>query len=117
MERKKDIGILQTVGWTKTNISRQLVSEIFVQTLLGFILGIVVSLLVVVAIGSISVQAQLSQGLGNNLSVLTAPVVLSGVAIVQFLILTLAISTVVSLFLSRQLARMKPLTNLRNQSL
>jgi putative ABC transport system permease protein len=114
MERRKDIGILQTVGWTKANISRQIVSEIFVQTLLGFILGTVISLLVVVGIGSISVQAQISQGLGNNLSVLTAPVVLSGAAVVQFLVLTLAISTIVSLFLSRQLARMKPLANLRN---
>jgi putative ABC transport system permease protein len=117
MERRKDIGILQTVGWTKANISRQIFSEIFVQTLLGFILGTVISLLVVVGIGSISVQAQISQGLGNNLSILTAPVVLSGAAVVQFLILTLAISTIVSLFLSRQLARMKPLTNLRNQGI
>jgi putative ABC transport system permease protein len=117
MERRKDIGILQTVGWTKANISRQIVSEVFVQTFLGFILGTVISLLVVAGIGSISVQAQISQGLGNNLSILTAPVVLSGVAVVQFLVLTLAISTIVSLFLSRQLARIKPLTNLRNQSL
>jgi putative ABC transport system permease protein len=117
MERRKDIGILQTVGWTKTNISRQIVSEIFVQTLLGFILGTIISLLVVLGIGSISLQAQISQGLGNNLSVLTAPVILSGAAIVQFLVLTLAISIVVSLFLSRQLARMKPLTNLRNQAI
>jgi putative ABC transport system permease protein len=117
MERRKDIGILQTVGWTKANISRQIVSEIFVQTLLGFILGTMISLLVVVGTGSISVQAQISQGLGNNVSVLTAPVVLSGAAVVQFLVLTLAISTIVSLFLSRQLARMKPLTNLRNQGI
>jgi putative ABC transport system permease protein len=117
IERRKDIGILQTVGWTKANISRQIVSEIFVQTLLGFILGTVISLLIVIGIGSISVQAQISQGLGNNLSVLTAPVVLSGTAIIQFLILTLAISTIVSLLLSRQLARMNPLANLRNQGL
>jgi putative ABC transport system permease protein len=117
MERRKDIGILQTVGWTKANISRQIVSEIFVQTMFGFVLGIIVSILTLVGIGSISIQAQVSQGLGNNLSTLTAPLVPSIAAIVQFLILTLGISIIVSFFLSRQLARMKPLTNLRNQSL
>ena len=117
MERRKDIGILQTVGWTKANISRQIVSEIFVQTLFGFVLGIIVSILTLVGIGSISIQAQVSQSLGNNLSTLTAPLVLSIAAIAQFFILTLATSTVVSFFLSRQLAHMKPLTNLRNQSL
>jgi putative ABC transport system permease protein len=117
MERRKDIGILQTVGWTKANISRQIVSEIFVQTMIGFVLGIIVSILTIVGIGSISVQAQVSQGLGNNLSTLTAPLVPSIAAIAQFLILTLGISIIVSFFLSRQLARMKPLVNLKNQSL
>ena len=117
MERRKDVGILQTVGWTKANISRQIVSEIFVQTMFGFVLGIIVSIVILVGIGSISIQSQVSQSLGNNLSTLTAPLVPSIAAIIQFLILTLGISIIVSFFLSRQLARMKPLTNLRNQSL
>jgi len=114
MERRKDIGVLQTVGWTKADISRQIVSEIFVQTVIGFVLGIVVSILIIIGIGSISVQAQVSQGLGNNLSTLSAPVVLSTSAIAQFLILILASSAIVAFFLSRQLACMKPLTNLKN---
>jgi len=117
MERRKDIGILQAIGWTKANISRQIVSEIFVQTLFGFVLGIIVSILTLVGMGSISIQAQVSQSLGNNLSTLTAPLVLSIAAIAQFFILTLGISIIVSFFLSRQLAHMNPLTNLRNQSL
>jgi putative ABC transport system permease protein len=117
MERRKDIGILQTVGWTKANISRQIVSEIFVQTMFGFVLGIIVSILTLVGIGSISIQVNTSQSLGNNLSTLTAPLLPSIAAIIQFLILTLGISILISFFLSRQLARMKPLTNLRNQSL
>jgi putative ABC transport system permease protein len=116
MERRKDIGILQTVGWTKANISRQIVSEIFVQTMFGFVLGIMISILILVGIGSISVQAQVSQSLDNNLSTFTAPLVLSIAAIAQFFILTLGISIIVSFFLSRQLAHMKPLLNLKNQS-
>jgi putative ABC transport system permease protein len=115
MERRKDIGILQTVGWTKADISKQIISEIFVQTMLGFTLGIMISILTLASIGSITVQAQISADLGNNLSTLTAPVTLSAVAIVQFLILILGISIIVSLILSRRLAHMKPSSNLRNQ--
>jgi ABC-type lipoprotein release transport system permease subunit len=113
IERRKDIGVLQTVGWTRANISRQIVSEIFIQTIFGFVLGIVVSILTLVGLGSISIQVSVPQGLGNNLSTLTAPLVLSGAAIAQFLILTLGISIAVSFFLARKLAGMKPLINLR----
>jgi putative ABC transport system permease protein len=114
IERRKDIGILQTVGWTKANISRQIVSEIFVQSIFGFVLGIILSILILAGIGSISIQVNAVQGLGNNLSTLTAPLLLSFAAIAQFFILTLATSTIVSFFLSRQLACMKPLINLKN---
>ncbi len=117
MERRKDIGILQAVGWTKANISRQIVSEIFVQTMFGFVLGIIVSTLILVGVGSISVQAQVSQSLGNNLSTLTAPLGLPVAALAQFFLLTLAISILVSFLLAIKLARMKPVSNLRDQSL
>ena len=35
MERRKDIGVLQAIGWTKANISRQLISEVFLLTISG----------------------------------------------------------------------------------
>jgi putative ABC transport system permease protein len=113
MERRRDIGILQTVGWTKRNISAQLVSEVFVQTILGFIMGLAVSALIVVAIGSISLQTKLSMGLGNDLTTLSAPLQLSGSAAGEFFLLTLIISVALSLFLSGKLAGMKPVDNLR----
>jgi len=114
VERRKDIGILQTIGWTGANISWQIVSEIFLQTILGFVMGIVVSVLTLTAIGSISIQANLSQGMSNNLSTLTVPLTLSGTATYQFFVLTLAVSVVISFFLARKLAGMKPLINLKN---
>jgi putative ABC transport system permease protein len=113
MERRRDIGILQTVGWTKRNISVQLVSEVFVQTILGFILGLAVSALTVAAIGSISLQTKISTGLGNDLTTLSAPLQLSGSAAGEFFLLTLAISIALSFFLSGKLAGMKPVDNLR----
>jgi len=114
MERRKDIGVLQTIGWTRANISWQIVSEIFLQTILGFVMGIVVSVLILAAIGSIGIQANLSQGMSNNLSTLTVPLILSDTAIYQFFVLTLAVAIVISFFLARKLASMKPLINLKN---
>jgi putative ABC transport system permease protein len=114
MERRKDIGILQAIGWTKSNISRQIISEVFVQTISGFIIGIIASLIVVMAIGSISIQVNVTQSLDNNMSTLTAPLTLSGFAIGQFFVLTLVISLAVSFFLVRKLTGMKPLVNLKN---
>lgn len=114
MERRKDIGVLQAIGWTKANISRQLISEVFLLTISGFVFGIIASLLIVTAIGTISIQANTIQGLDNSLATLTAPLTLSGFAVWQFFILTLVISVAVSFFLARKLASMKPLVNLRN---
>jgi putative ABC transport system permease protein len=113
MERRRDIGVLQTVGWTKRNISAQIVSEVFIQTILGFILGIAVSALILVAIGSISLQTKLSMGLGNDLTTLSAPLQLSDLAVWEFFLLTLIISVALSFYLSGKLAGMKPVDNLR----
>lgn len=114
MERRKDIGVLQAIGWTKANISRQLIAEVFLLTISGFVFGIIASSLIVTAIGSISIQANTVQGLDNSLSALTAPLTLSGFAIWQFFILTLVISVAVSFFLAGKLAGMKPMVNLKN---
>jgi putative ABC transport system permease protein len=113
MERRRDIGVLQTVGWTKRDTSSQIVSEVFVQTLVGFILGLIASALTLLAIGSISLQTRLSTGLGNDLTTLSAPVQLSGSAVLEFFLLTLVISVALSFFLSGKLAGMKPVDNLR----
>jgi len=114
MERRKDIGILQTIGWTKSNISSQMVGEIFLQTLLGFILGIIISALTLVSMGSISVQAKIAQGLGNDLATLSAPLQLSFTAAGQFFLLTLVISLALAFFLAQKIAGMKPSVNLKN---
>jgi ABC-type lipoprotein release transport system permease subunit len=114
MERRRDIGVLQSIGWTRANISRQLISEIFIQAISGFFLGIIISLLTITAIGSISVQTNTIQGLDNSLSSLTAPLTISGFAVWQFFVLTLVVSIAISFFLVRKLAGMKPMANLKD---
>ncbi len=114
LARKRDIGIMQTVGWTRKNIGAQIVSEVFLQTILGCILGIVISIIILSAIGSIGIQTNLPGGLSNDLSSLTVPLEVSYPAVGQFSLLALIISTVVSLFLVRRASGMKPLTNLKS---
>ncbi len=114
LERKRDIGIKQAVGWTRKNIGAQVVSEVFVQTILGCIVGVVISFVTLSAIGSIGIQANLPGGLSNDLSSLTVPLSISIPAIGQFSLLALFISTVVSLFLVKRVSGMKPLSNLRS---
>lgn len=114
LERKRDIGIMQTVGWTRKNIGTQIVTEVFVQTILGCVLGIAISFIILGAIGSIGVQSNLPGGLSNDISALTAPLQVSYPSIGQFSLLALIISTVVSLFLVRRVSGMKPLTNLKS---
>jgi putative ABC transport system permease protein len=114
LERKRDIGIMQTVGWTRRNIGTQIISEVFLQTILGCIAGILLSIIILVAIGSIGIQTNLSGSLSNDLSSLTVPLEISYPAIGEFTLLALIISTVVSLFLVRRVSGMKPLTNLKS---
>lgn len=114
LERRKEIGVMQTVGWTRRSISQQIISEITIQAILGCILAVVISLIAVGPLGSIGIQANQPGDLSNNLSNLTIPVTVSAQAIVEFCALALAISTVVSLLLAKRMSGMKPLVNLRN---
>jgi putative ABC transport system permease protein len=114
LERKRDIGIMQTVGWTRKNIGAQIVSEVFLQTILGCLLGIALSFIILSTIGSIGIQTNLPGNLANDISTLTAPLEVSYPAVGQFSLLALIISTVVSLFLVRRVSGMKPLTNLKS---
>lgn len=114
MERRKDIGIMQTVGWKRHDINRQILSEVFLQTIIGFILGIMVSLIIMASIGSINVQTNLSEGLSNSPSISSAPLTISFIAVIEFLALMMIISASVSLFLARRIAGMKPMANLRS---
>ena len=114
MERRRDIGVMQAVGWTRKNITVQVVSEVFLQTTLGFALGVIISAIAVIAIGSISVRANLSASLAGDVSTLAAPLSITGIALIQFFALAVAISGVVSFLLTRRISGMKPLMNLRD---
>jgi putative ABC transport system permease protein len=114
MERRKEIGIMQAVGWTQRNIRTQIVSEIFLSAISGCIIGVAISALVIRTLGSISIQTEISQSLSNTLTTLSAPLTFSLVDIIESTALALGIALIVSFFLIRRMAGMKPLVNLRN---
>ena len=114
MERKKEIGVMQAVGWTQRNIETQIVSEVFLAAISGCIIGVAISDLVIKMMGSINIQTEISQSLSNTLTTLSAPLMVPVVNIVESSLLALIITLAVSLILVKRMTGMKPMTNLRN---
>ena len=112
LERKKEIAIMQSVGWTKKEVTKQITSEVFLQTLLGFILGVIASIIVIIFFSSISIQTP-SIGLENSATV-TLPLVLSPVIIINYLIAIIVVSFLVSYLLAKKISTDKPSENLRS---
>jgi ABC-type lipoprotein release transport system permease subunit len=113
IERRRDIALLQSVGWTRRNITRQIASEIVLQTVFGFIIGVILSAGVIVSLGSVSIQAP-SLGLEGASTTITMPLALSPTTIGGYFVLVLAVSLIVSYLLARRTAAIKPSENLRN---
>jgi putative ABC transport system permease protein len=114
LERRREVGVMQAVGWTGKDVSRQVVAEVIMNTVGGCILGLIASIAVVSAIGSVSVQANLPGSLSNDLTTLTTPLTVSATTAVEFSVFALIVSLVVSLFIVRRISGMKPLANIRN---
>jgi len=56
VERSHDIGILKALGWTKTDIQKQLMIETLIQTVIGGSLGILMGYLISFGLGFISIS-------------------------------------------------------------
>ena len=60
LERRNEIGIMKTVGWTSKDIFRQMLSETLVQSVIGGITGIVIGFLAAIALGRLQVSIPVS---------------------------------------------------------
>ncbi|MBI2908012.1 MAG: ABC transporter permease [Chloroflexi bacterium] len=114
MERRRDIGIMQSVGWAGKDIRNEILLEIVLQTVMGCILGLAVSVLAVVVIGSIRIQVSMPGNLANDMSTISAPLTISPSLVALFAALAVVTSATVSLFLVRRVSMMKPLANLES---
>ncbi len=113
LERRRDIAIMQAVGWTKREITRQILIETFLQTTLGFVLGTIASLAVITYIGTISIQSA-STGLESTPTTIDMPLALSPIVIADYFGLIAVISLLVSYLLAKKIAAIKPSENLRS---
>jgi putative ABC transport system permease protein len=55
VERSREIGILKAVGWTERDVQKQLMGEVFLQSLLGGVLGIVMGYFFSYLLGFLSI--------------------------------------------------------------
>ena len=88
-------------------------SEIVLQTVFGFILGVIISVGVIGSLGSVNIQAP-SLGLDGASTTITMPLALSPTTIGGYFVLVFAVSLLVSCLLARRTVAIKPSENLRN---
>jgi len=112
LERKRDIAVMQSVGWTRKEIMGQIVSEVLLQMLLGFTVGALASIVITVFLGSVSIEIP-SIGLEKPATV-TLPLALSPTSIVNYLVVIIVVCLLVSYLLTRKISAIKPSENLRS---
>ena len=113
LERRRDIAILQTVGWTKVEIAKQILLETSLQTILGFILGAIASLAVIILLGAVSIQS-MSTGLESTPTTISMPLAFPLGNAAEDLGLCIIVSLLVSYLLAKRVAMIKPSENLRS---
>jgi len=123
VERSREIGILKAVGWTERDVQKQLMGEVFLQSLLGGVLGIVMGYFFSYLLGFLSIPVSTPWEL-NLLPAFAKdpeaasravrlPVSISAGLTAISLALSLAAGGMASYFMGKRTARMKPSEILR----
>jgi putative ABC transport system permease protein len=122
--RSSEIGILKAVGWTETDVQKQLMGEALLQSLAGGIFGLIIGYGVSYLLGFASIpvttpwQINLLPALAKSAesassAAVRLPVSLSLGLIAAALGLSLLAGALASYFMGRRTARMKPVDILR----
>jgi putative ABC transport system permease protein len=123
VERSREVGILKAVGWTERDVLKQLMGEVFLQSLLGGILGILMGYFFSYLLGFLSIpvstpwELNLLPAFAKD-AVATAqtvrlPVSVSPGLIAMSLAVSLIAGSLASYFMGRRTSRMKPAEILR----
>jgi putative ABC transport system permease protein len=123
IERSREIGILKAVGWTEGDVQKQLMGEVFLQSLLGGIFGIVMGYFFSYLLGFLSIPVSTPWELNllpafakdAQAAVKTArlPVSVSARLIAMSLAVSLIAGSLASYFMGKRTNRMKPVEILR----
>ena len=123
VERSREIGILKAVGWTERDVQRQLMGEVFLQSLLGGVLGIVMGYFFSYLLGFLSIPVATSWELNllpafakDTVAVaqtVRLPVSVSAGLTAISLVLSLVAGAMASYLMGKRTSRMKPAEILR----
>jgi putative ABC transport system permease protein len=123
VERSREIGILKAVGWTEKDVQKQLMGEVFLQSLAGGVFGILMGYFFSYLLGFLSVpvstpwELNLLPAFAKDTAAVAKtvrlPVGISAGLIAISLALSLASGSMASYFMGKRTARMKPAEILR----
>jgi len=123
VERSREIGILKAVGWTERDVQKQLMGEVFLQSLLGGVLGIVMGYFFSYLLGFLSIPVStpwelnllpaFAKDAAAAAQTVRLPVSISVGLTAISLALSLAAGGMASYVMGKRTARMKPAEILR----
>jgi putative ABC transport system permease protein len=123
VERSREIGILKAVGWTERDVQKQLMGEVFLQSLLGGVFGIVMGYFFSYLLGFLSIPVSapwelnllpaFAKDAAAAAQTVRLPVSISAGLTAISLALSLTAGGLASYFMGRRTARMKPAEILR----
>ncbi len=123
VERSREIGILKAVGWTEKDVQKQLMGEVFLQSLLGCIFGILMGYFFSYLLGLLSIPVSTPWELhllpafvkdtAAAAQTVRLPVSISAGLIAISLALSLTIGVLASYVMGRRTTKMKPAEILR----
>jgi putative ABC transport system permease protein len=123
VERSREIGILKAVGWTEKDVQKQLMGEVFLQSLLGGVLGIVMGYFFSYLLGFLSIPVStpwelnllpaFAKDTAAAAQTVRLPVSVSAGLTAISLALSLVAGGMASYVMGKRTARMKPVEILR----
>ena len=123
VERSREIGILKAVGWTEKDVQKQLMGEVFLQSLAGGVIGILMGYFFSYLLGFLSIPVATSWELNllpafakdtaAAAQTVRLPVSLSAGLTAVSLALSLVAGGMASYAMGRRTSRMKPAEILR----
>jgi putative ABC transport system permease protein len=124
VERSREIGILKAVGWTEKDVQKQLMGEVFLQSLLGGVLGIVMGYFFSYLLGFLSIpvstpwEVNLLPAFAKDIETVSRtvrlPISVSAGLMAISMALSLVAGGMASYVMGRRTARMKPAEILRS---
>jgi putative ABC transport system permease protein len=123
VERSREIGILKAVGWTERDVQKQLMGEVFLQSLIGGVFGILMGYFFSYLLGFLSIPVStpwelnllpaFAKDTAAAAQTVRLPVSISAGLAGISLALSLAAGGMASYFMGKRTARMKPAEILR----